>query len=181
MKLAPLKKDLMEFVKENPLSFFIDIAHGEFSEESEEHHSEDHMIQEGNEEEYKNGSPPHLQINQDINMEVLAPRIRLEVPPIEPPMNRFPVLPSNLTTLQKALLGTDEHVKEIIGDLLQIINDGQYDIENNVYHWNKLCNTAMQLQYILRRTMEVYQDMFRCGSRSTIFAQYPFMYDPRPL
>lgn len=176
MNSIPPKVDVMDFVKEKPLSFFIDMAHGEFSEESEEQHSESQVMQEDNEE-HKNNSA--LQVDHDINMGLFEPRIRLEAPHIESPMTQYPILPSNLTALEKALIGTNTHIKEIIEDLLQIINNEHHDVKNNIYYWNNLYKTAKQVQFVLQRTMEVYQGVVHCGPRSTIFAQYPYIYNPQ--
>lgn len=176
MKLVPPKKDLMEFVKENPLSYFIDIAHGDFSDESEEYHSDNPKREETSKEECKEVTPLiNLQAGQNMDGRQLEPHTRLEAPVNEPTANTYTVMPSNIIALESALHSTEESMKDLLDNIVQVTANEQYNIgSNNVYSWQNLCNTAFRINKVLQEIKHVYQRVGCCSSN--IFAQYPFMY-----
>ena len=175
-RLIPSKKDVMEFVKENPLSYFIDIAHGEFSEESNEYNSENPKREELNKEEHKGAaSLINLQDAQNTDKKQLELRIRLDAPANEPSINAYAIMPSNIIALESALRGTEESMKDIINGIIQILRNDQYNIRsNNIFYWQNLWDTAYRINKALQDIKLVYQKV-GCYNPS-IFAQFPFRY-----
>jgi len=175
-KLIPPKKDVMEFVKENPLSFFIDIAHGEFSEESNEHDSENSKREELNKEEHKGvTSLIDPQDAQNTDKKQLELHIRLDAPANEPSINAYPIMPSNIIALESALRGTEESMKDILDGIIQILRNDQYNIRsNNIFYWQNLWDTAFRINRALQDIKLTYQKV-GCYNPN-IFAQFPFRY-----
>eukprot|EP00826_Nyctotherus_ovalis_P012735 TRINITY_DN13392_c0_g2_i26.p3 TRINITY_DN13392_c0_g2~~TRINITY_DN13392_c0_g2_i26.p3 ORF type:complete len:184 (+),score=23.02 TRINITY_DN13392_c0_g2_i26:442-993(+) len=175
MKLVPDSKDPMDFVRENPLSYFINIAHGEFSEESEEQPVETAKLILANEE-FKGRTPEiDLQVVQNGDGRIMEPRIRLDTPITESPMGSCSVKLENIITLNKGFMNIAILLSEVIQGIIQRVNNGLINTKgSDVYYWHHLQSTAMQMHGSLQNIKSIYEKV--CSYKPTIFTQLPFMY-----
>lgn len=175
MKIAPSNQDPMDFVRENPLSYFINIAHGEFSEDSDEQPVENSKQIPANEEFKGKASDINLQVIQNGDGRIMGPKIRFDKPMAEFPAGSCSVKPENIITLNKGFMNIAILLSEVIQGTIQRANNGLIGIKgNDVPYWNFLQSTATQMHDSLQNAKSIYEKV--CSYKPAIFTQLPFMY-----
>lgn len=184
LKLArtvPANKNLVEFVKENPLAYFINLTNDEFCDDFKENSEERGQIRKSYEDASK--SIKHIKLEQITPTEVIQGnyghgaslyKLNNEVRDRQTQSGNVIVLTSNLIKLTNAIECAQKSMQSIIAGIWNIMDRGKFGCTNNTMnlgHWWNLYNTAIQLQKLLTTASHIYYRI-PCVS-SNNFYQHP--------